>query len=324
MKVDVDEAFGLLLDNAVSQWQADRPRSKQKLLGPSSLGGCREYIRATIMGDEPADDGPEVRGVDAAFIGTVVGDALEEILAQYLGALTQVNCTVTLPKTKLVVSGNSDLVFVDQQVLADLKGCDSLSEVIADLAKEGFHPKNKYFKYAVQVAVYVLALVQAGKLRPGATARLVFFERSGKAKKFLAIPFSWESLMKFIDLAEERLQQVQKVIEKGSPEESRWELRDQSTSLCFYTKCPFRLNCWKGGDWVPNREITGEDEIAVVDSFVENREAEKQAKIRKELNRETMLELFPDGGTTKDWAVSFRGPNKSLYVIPLLPKKEKI
>lgn len=294
MELVIDEEFGAKLDGAVAAAEAARPRTQQKTLGPSSVGGCREYIRATVAGDPGIPERP--RGVDPAFIGTVVGDALENIFEQYLGATTQIQCKVTLPRSGLVIAGNSDAVFVDANIVTDLKGCDSFAEVIYDLKRHGFlNPKRsgKYFKYAVQIAIYVLALVQAGILEQGATARLVFFERSGKAKKFLVIPLEWDALMKAIDLAEDRLGDVVRVLNAGSPEPARWGLRDQEPSLCFYTQCPFRIACWGDSEHVPTGEITGENEIQLIEDFIVAREDEKGVKARRANIKE---ELRPIAG----------------------------
>jgi hypothetical protein len=139
-----DEELEQELLSAVLAAQGRRPRDKQIELGPSGVGGCREYIRATMAGDPRL---PEVEWKAEAWIGTIGGDALEEIFEQELGALVQQRITTTLPRTGLVVSGNSDLIFLKKNQLGDLKSKDGFESVLHD---------GPSLEHLIQVSVYVL------------------------------------------------------------------------------------------------------------------------------------------------------------------------
>src|SRR5688572_31889046 len=77
---------------AFASWESKRPRNIQVQLGPSSLGACREYIRATIAGDEGVPERP--RGLDGANVGTLLGEALEQIFSAEMGMASQVPITL--------------------------------------------------------------------------------------------------------------------------------------------------------------------------------------------------------------------------------------
>jgi hypothetical protein len=242
VKVARDEELEAELLDAFNSWSGDRPRNAQRTLGPSSLGDCRELIRATIAGDEGIPERP--RGLDGAAIGTIVGDALEGIFEARMGVQTQVPVTI-------------------------------------------------------------------------------HYDRAGVDKKFVAFSIPWEDVLGYIDIAEERLTQVFDVLDAGSPEESRWGLRDQEPGTCFYFQCPFRLNCWGGADnWVPSGTITTADGTNAVAEYIRARKDEKDAIAYKREARENLRGIQ---GVTHEkidglnWAVSWKpGRNDDrLDVIPM-------
>src|SRR5688572_23315014 len=147
------------LHAALVSHEGRRPRSVQLSLGPSELGGCREYIRNVMVG-APVQGNTE--WPTAAVVGTLLGDHLETVASEELGALTQVPVTTKLPNG-LVVSGTADMVFPERNALADAKSKVGLSGV----RKEGPSLEN-----LVQVSIYTLGLVQMGVLSEGATASL--------------------------------------------------------------------------------------------------------------------------------------------------------
>lgn len=300
-----------LLD-AFNSWSSDRPRDQQKKLGPSSLGDCREKIRATIAGDEGIAERP--RGLDAASIGTIVGDSLEEIFEGRMGLATQVPIRIVLEKLGITVEGHSDMVWLERNSLYDLKSKNGLAETL----REGASLQN-----VIQISAYTIGAVQSGKLLEGATASLVYYDRSGTDKTFLVFTLTWEEILGYMDVAIARLQQVFDVLEAGSPEESRWSLRDMEPGMCFYTQCAFRMNCWGGADnWVPPGVIETPDGIARVETYVR---ARKDAKDGVAYQREAREGLRGVEGVTKvkidgvHWVVSWK-PGKNddrLDVIPM-------
>lgn len=300
-----------LLD-AFNSWSENRPRTLQKKIGPSSLGGCREKLRATIAGDEGIPERP--RGLDAASIGTMVGDSLEEIFAGRIGVATQVPIRMEFANLGITVEGNSDIVWIERNGLLDLKSKNGLAEI----QREGCSLEN-----VIQISVYTVGAVQNGTLKEGATASLVYYDRSGTDKTFLVYTFTWEEILGYIQIAEQRLTQVFEVLDAGSPEESRWSMRDKEPGMCFYTQCEFRLNCWGGADnWVPASTITTEEGLTAVAAYVR---ARKDAKDGVAYQREAREGLRGVEGVTSVpidgliYAVSWK-PGKNddrLDVIPM-------
>jgi len=309
--VELDTQLGDRLLWAVNQWSGARPRNSQVTLGPSSLGGCREYIRATLAEDEGTTDGTE-RGLDGANIGTLLGDALEEIFESELGFLRQVNTQTRFDQLGLTVAGNADLVDPQANWVGDLKSVDGLEEV---------RRQGPSLKYLIQVSVYTFGLVQLGVLADGeARASLLYYDRSGSDKTFLVYTISWDDILGYVALAEQRLRDVIAAIEAGSPEEMRWSLRDEEPSFCHYIKCPFRLNCWGGSEWVPGGTIESQAGIAAVDSYVRARQAAKDAEAWKKEAREGLRGRAGIAITeTGQWAVSWKGPEgrERLDVLPM-------
>jgi hypothetical protein len=228
--------------SALEQWDNNRPRSRQKLLGPSSLGGCREYIRATIAGDPQVN----VPGMKlAAFIGTAVGDKMEEALAETIGATTQGQVKLTLPRTGIVVAGSYD-ARLNRKELIDLKGRDGLAETERDGAP---------FKECVQISVYLVGLIEAGEMDEDGIAVLVYFDRSGKEKRFWTKAINLDHARSYIDAAEDRIiDDIAPALEQGLPSNETAHLRDMPESWCFHTKCPFYAGCWTG--YMPERTST--------------------------------------------------------------------
>lgn len=299
MKLETDDEFATFLLDAVIEAQNERPRDRQRAIGPSGLGACRERIRATMAGDPQVDP---VGWKLAAWVGTVGGDALEALFAERLGALIQQSVVTTLPRTKLTVAGHTDAVFVDRNVVTDLK------------SKDGFERLETWteadiFENLVQIAVYALGLIQAGVLTPEATARLVYWDRSGNEPNFVVVPISNAGLRRYVDIAEQRLLEVvaaQERLDAGDLE-ARHALRDKSPSFCFSQKvqCPFRYACWEGSEWMPDGKIEHPDDLRVVEEYVDAREtAKRKGDLQKQL-REDMRGIQ---GTTPDgWVVSWTG-----------------
>lgn len=303
MDLVTDDALALELYAAMLADQEGQPRNRQVEIGPSGLGSCREYIRATMAGDPSV---PEEGFKAAAWVGTVGGDYIEKVLAARLGARVQGRTTATLPRTGLKVSGSFDVCFVDRNILVDLKSKDGFAE----LRRSG-----PSLEHMVQVAVYVLGLVQEGVLTEGASARLAYWDRSGREPEFfLVLTFDWSALMAYIDVLEDRLSDVvwaQEQMEQGNLE-ARHDLRDKSPSWCFSPKvqCPFRYACWGGSEWQPNDVLAPEhDETA--GKYLAGRAIRDHGN---EIMREARSELEGVAGTGEQHIVAWTNDGKRLDV----------
>lgn len=292
-----DELLAALVDH-----ENRRPRSLQLSLGPSALGGCREYIRNVMVG-APQQGNSE--WPTAAVVGTLLGDHLETVAAEALGALTQVPVTTTLPNG-LRVSGTADMVFVERNVLADVKSKVGLS----DVRKKGPSLEN-----CIQVSIYVLGLVQMGVLSEGATASLLYVDRAGVEQDVYEVTLDWDRIAYFIQVCVDRLQDVtdaQDQIDQGNLEYAR-ALRDKTPPFCYSPRvmCPFRDLCWEGSEWAPSEVIEDEDVIATVAAFVETRAEHDTAGERRAQLREQLRGV--SGRTPDGYSVNWATEN-TLYV----------
>jgi len=280
----------------------ERPRSRQLTLGPSELGGCREYIRNVMVG-APVQGNSE--WPTAAVVGTLLGDHLEDVASRYLGAVTQMPVTTTLPNG-LVVSGTADIVLVERNLLADVKSKVGLS----DVRKEGPSLEN-----CVQVSIYVLGLVQMGVLKEGASASLLYVDRGGTEQVIYEVTLDWGRIEYFIQVVVDRIADVldaQEHIDKGEVEYAR-ALRDKTPPFCYSPRvmCPFRDLCWEGSEWVPDEVIEDDDIIAVIEQFVRVRDQYNAAAADRSQLRERLRGV--SGRTPSGYSVNWATEN-TLYV----------
>jgi hypothetical protein len=309
--VDEDRQLADFLNNEVASWDNDRPRSQQVTLGPSELGGCREYIRATVAGDPGL---PETGFKAAAFMGTAVGDLIERVFGERLGAILQREVHIQMGRTGITVAGSADAIIPAQVIeipdspvkvilqggmVVDIKSKDGLAEI----EKYGASMEN-----LIQISVYLVGAVAEGLLSKSSYGVLLYVDRSGGTKRFATVTIDYDEATRWIDLAEERLMDVDEVLEKGSPEEDRWALRDKSPSWCFAVQCPFRENCWGGSEHRPTGQITHPDELEAVARYVAARDLEKQAAELKAAANKSLAGvagITPDG-TTVSWTSTGR------------------
>lgn len=284
---------------AVIAHQNDRPRTKQRLVGPSEVGGCRELLRSKFF--EPAeDDAPEEHWSLAAHIGTVMGDELERIFGERLDALTQQRVTVTLEQLGVQVSGATDLIWLDSQtnvvsnLVGDLKSTAAMGSVLYEGPKLG---------YLIQIALYVMGLVQTGVLPPGAEGRIIYYDRTGDVQEFVAIKVPWVAIENFYQLAQQRLREVvqaQRAFEETGNTELIHALRDYTPSFCFSAKveCPRRFKCWGGSAWAPEELLRDPNHLSAAKRYIEGRKLETMGKNMKAEARGELVGVegrFEDG-----------------------------
>lgn len=290
---------------ALVEHENDKPRSKQLRLGPSELGGCREYIRNIMIGTprQHADTWPA-----AAVVGGLIGKHVEDVLHERRGTLSEVPVRTSLPNGLQVV-GHADTVWIDEDAVIDVKSKNELHDVL----RNGASLDN-----LIQISVYRLGLVQAGVLTENSTAHLIYVDRSGQQQFLHEIVLTHEEMEGYIELCMQRLDEVleaQEAIEEGNTELVH-DLRDKTPPFCYSERvlCPFRDNCWKGSEWVPHEEINDAEVNERVRRFVEARALQDEGtKLRREL-REQLIGVSgvtPDGYSVK-WAGDDDRP--ALYV----------
>lgn len=309
----VSEMLAGRIHDELKAFDDSRARSKQsskRILGMSDLGGCREFVRATVAGDERASDD---RLKWAAFVGTALGDYIETALAAQVGASIQEYVTLTLPKTGIEVSGSTDVVIFDNHLI-DNKTKDRLDAVRED---------GPSMKYLVQVSGYFVAMVQAGRMTEEGTASLVFYDRSGAQPYPYVVTIGYLEAMSYLEWAEERLTEVAHTLtpEAAYPDANGRYLRDEPESWCFHVKCPFFAQCWDNPDYQPTGVIDAPEHIAAIELYDRGR---KMAKAGEGLQREAKDKLGayrpadedPVEGRTVDgkWSLKFTLTEGGRYV----------
>lgn len=270
------EYVGGVIMRSVKAWEDAKPRtvqSQQRVLGMSDLGGCREFIRATIAGD-PKDNDNRVSW--PADIGTWVGDGVETAVTSHVsGASSQGRLTVTLPKTGIQVSGSTDIKF-DRHTLVDLKTKDGTDTV----RTEGPSLGNR-----VQLSGYLVAGIQAGELDEDAVGVLVYLDRSGRDVKPWTFTITAQEARGYLEAADDRLMDVAKALQTG---EVATYLRDMPESWCFHTHCPFYTACWEG--YQPTGALTDFEEADVA-LYDKGRAMKKEAE---NIIRDAKTRLYTD------------------------------
>lgn len=300
---------------AVIQEERERPRTASRLVGPSEVGGCRELLRARWF-EPPETDAPEEHWPLAAHIGTVMGEELERIFGKRLDALTQQRVTTYLESLGLQVSGASDAIFLQWNLLTDLKSTAAMGSVLYEGPKLG---------YWIQVSLYVMGLVQAKVLPVGSEARIVYYDRTGDYQGFVAFIVTWDQIVGYVKLAEERIKQVvdaQRAYEETGDVRYVAELRDYTPSFCFSAKveCPRRFACWGGSDWAPVEILTDPNHLSAARRYIEGREMEAMGKRMKSEARgelENVSGRFREGPM-----VSWVGNGKTINVVDAGPMEE--
>lgn len=320
--VDKDElnALGWLIGEFVMQsvGKADAMRerslqSEARHLGMSELGGCREYIRASVNGD-PKEIGERTKW--AAFVGTEVGDGVEASLKKVEPRIvTQQEVSVTLGNG-ITIDGHTDAQF-GRRRLIDLKTKDGTDDV-------RLSPDGPDFKEKVQISGYLIGLIEKGLMDEDATAHLVYLDRSGRDPKAWVFSITAQEARGWLVAAEERLEEVAHALATGA---SQGPLRDMPESWCFRVQCPFYTACWGGEEYNPTNQVD-----PYYDEFLEMYDRGRaQKKAGENLIRNAKAELNPEPGND-DLMISGMGErlrikwtlkeNQSGWVTPTIDVRE--
>lgn len=285
--------------DAIIDARESSARSQQataRVLGMSDLGGCREFIRATIAGD-PKSTRRELKW--PAEVGTAVGDYVEAVM-ENAGMDVQETVTLTLPGIGVQITGHLDEIDVVNGDLIDNKTVNGLAEV----KREG--PSDKY---AVQISGYLVAAVQEGRLTEDAIGTLMFFDRSGAESDPYCWSITYQMALTILDWARERLLDVQDALAKGNREDREGRLMtDEPESWCWAVGCPFYDACWAG--YTPTETIEHPFILAAVDRFIQARDDEVDAANRRKAARddlravEGIVDVGEHKGTIIRWTLA--------------------
>lgn len=290
--------LGASIMKHIEDAQTNAPRTLQseaRVLGMSELGGCREYIRATIAGD-PGER--EVGLKWAAMVGTLLGDGIEALVkAADDRVITQHRLTLELMvgRTRVMVSGSADLIYRGYAV-ADLKSRDGLA---------GVRRYGPSFKERVQISGYLVAAIQEGILDVNSFGTLVYYDRSGKEAVTHTWTVDYEQALRILESAAERLSDVEHALETA-----QHATRDEAESYCKIIKCPFYSGCWSG--YEADSALESERDIENVQRYIEARNEEAAAAERKEELREALrgVEGITPDGTVVQWKVLANGAER--------------
>lgn len=266
MATTADE-IALQVQEAVRAHSAGSLRSLQQaeqLIGMSELGACRNYLRHMVIQTPFDDNEDDIKW--PAFIGTALGDRLEQAIAASFDYLVQQTVEVTLPSGK-VLAGHCDVQAND--AVWDFKAVDGLESV---------KRSGPTFRQKAQIMGYLLALIQMEALPPDALAVLVFVDRSGRDPK----PHIWTSTldMSVIEQADERLEDVVYAVMHG--EEAP---RDEPDAWC-QVACPFYTKC-RGASTDVGGLITEEGALLAVKNYEEGKRLEREgARLKDEAKRD--------------------------------------
>ena len=306
-----------LVYDGLAEYDNGRARSQQsaaRVLGMSDLGGCREFMRASIAGD-PKKPARELKW--AAFCGTAIGDLAEKALAATRGAKTQRWVTVQL-ESGIEVSGSTDATVLGNRLL-DFKTKDRLDEVV---------DSGPSYKQWVQVSGYLIGMIQAGEMPADSTASLVFLDRSGAQPRPVVFTITEAQARSYLEDADERLEDVAKAL---ATDRSQGELRDEPESWCWHVACPFFDACW-GPDYQGQGVIDAPQHIAAMEKYDRGRRLEKKGDALKRQAKTELgawLEADPPegegGGWRLKWTLSDRGRfiSRTIDLRAVGPRKPK-
>jgi len=185
-QLSADTVYGAIQHAADN---TDRARQAAEfVLGVSNLGHCRQHAVLTVRQTPPSD----VRDKTAAFIGRVLGAAIEEQMKiEHPDWLFQSEGTVTAP-SGWALDGHPDIVIPASaateeypQGVWDLKSKDKLEVV----KRYGQSKQQKY-----QLVSYCEAKIADGTLDPDQPIWLVdvYYDRSGASDECYAIGFWYD------------------------------------------------------------------------------------------------------------------------------------
>jgi hypothetical protein len=314
------ESIAFMVTEAVTRHSMNSARTAQSLdnrLGASEIGMCRNYLRHVIIGTERQED---AKVPWAAFIGTALGDYVENAVHAEFGVEAQIPVIATLPESGLTIPGHIDL-FEPGEILSDTSlGIGAIHDWgdpgwVGDLkAKDGVRLirtiKDVDRGHLFQIRLYHLALVQDDQISPDAPAFLIYLDRSGKdpVPVVIEVPTGDD----YIAEIEEWVNDVVYAVKTG--EEAS---RDRDYSWCEVA-CPFFWAC-RGADehHAAGALIEDEQQLSTIKAYQEGKAMEKEGKALAEEARDALIGV---AGTTPDRLVlSWTSIGASTYTVNRQP-----
>lgn len=215
------------------EWDRRRPRSRQRQLGWSEIGGCKRRAGYRLAGVEPSNPGGSVQAV----LGTAIHDAVQQVLNE----IAAPEDLVEHPVSFAGIPGHLDRYEADTCSLVDVK--TTSSRWLEHIKLEGPERSHLY-----QLGGYGAALIAEGR-----RVRRVVIDYIARDTGEV---WRWESPFR-PQWTREALQWLDSV--RGV--EPEFLNRDYAPDSPFCGHCPFQRVCWDGA-------VTGRDPRSVL--YVEN------------------------------------------------------
>lgn len=276
---------------AVNEYQNGTERSQQVIMGVSALGFCQERTRREILGMEETDH----TDWNKAFIGSAVGDLLEQAQAKFMwpNALFQTPVEITIQGAvqSYVLPGHTDILIPPCEDFPGGACIDNKTKGDLVWVKKGPTSRN----YQWQRNLYGIAAHQMGLLGDGPLEEVevgnIYYDRSGNdPTPYVQIEkINTEVLFE----AGEWLDDVAYAVTNG--EEARKEPpREMCAVACgFYTKC-------RAFDSDVEGLIDHPETLAAIDLHQQALAMEKEAKQMKNV---AQIRLKGVEGNTADHSV---------------------
>ncbi|MEU5093706.1 PD-(D/E)XK nuclease family protein [Streptomyces sp. NPDC020996] len=290
-----------------------RPRSRQRLLGPSSIGLCRRRAAYEVHGTWPTDLADNMH---AAILGTWLHEGILRVLREQYGAHTE------LELTDGVILGHADAYWApgaphprateaqaaDVGVVEDVK---TKSTRALDVVVRQGPSQAEWF----QVHLYAHLLrtgglkdhshLPAGEPLPVDVVRLRYVGR--EYGQVVVHQRAYDE-----DVTQQALAWAEDVLASPEPEAMPRDLDGPGLSI-ICDNCPFKTVCWNLDQLADDRApqtILAEDTAAITDAlraYTDAAEVESAAKKRKAKARK-MLDAA-DAGTYGAFRLSWSGGN---------------
>lgn len=173
---EVEEALAEQIYNAIQMASGESERSRQSAdfrIGPSDLGHCSEKVRRMLAGIPEVDPSDKL----AAFIGTAIGDHVEQAVLKYLWphAIIQSSVTATLQTDRgtFEIPGHPDVI-VGRDVI-DVKTVNGLELV----RRNGPKQQQQFQRHIYGLAAFQQGLIEAERIEDIRVAN-VWIDRSAQ------------------------------------------------------------------------------------------------------------------------------------------------
>ncbi|MGC9539961.1 PD-(D/E)XK nuclease family protein [Streptomyces sp. UG1] len=281
-----------------------RPRSRQRLLGPSSIGLCRRRAAYELHGTWPTDLDDNMH---AAILGTWLHEGILRVLAEQYGAHTE------LELTDGVILGHADAYWTPSgQVPGVVEDVKTKSTRALDLVVRQGPRRHELF----QVHLYAHLLRTGGltnhpHLPTGKPLEADVVRIRYVGREYGQVVVHQQAYDE--DVTRQALAWAEDVLDSQEPEAMPRDLDGPGLSV-ICDNCPFRSTCWQldslADDGRAPQTILAEDTAAITEAlsaYADAAEIESAAKKRKAKARK-MLDAA-DAGTYGAFRLSWSGGN---------------